>query len=132
MIKNHGVVVLIRNGEKFLFLKDSRALMLDCWAPPHGRCDESDKDEQAAVKREVLEETGLSVNPQKKIWTTEADTKVKTVSFWLAEVIGGTIIIDKEESSEFGWFSVDEALNLKLYPGTQKLLMLIKQGIIKF
>lgn len=81
MIKNHGVVVLIRNGEKFLFLKDSRALMLDCWAPPHGRCDESDKDEQAAVKREVLEETGLSVNPQKRFGRLKLTLKLKQSLF---------------------------------------------------
>jgi 8-oxo-dGTP pyrophosphatase MutT (NUDIX family) len=132
MTKDHGVVALIKRDEKFLLLKDSRELMLDYWGPPHGRCEEADEDEQASVRREVLEETGLQVNPQRKIWTTEADTKVKTVSFWLTEVVGGEIVIDKQESSEYGWFSLDEALNLKLYPGTKKFITLVKQGIISF
>lgn len=133
MIKNHGVVVLIRDDQqRFLLLKDSRELMLDYWAPPHGRCDESDKNEKDTVAREALEETNLQVLPFKKVWTTEADTKVKTISFWLAEIISGEIKIDKRESSEYGWFTIDEALNLKLYPGTKKFFVLLKQRDITF
>jgi 8-oxo-dGTP pyrophosphatase MutT (NUDIX family) len=130
MIKNHGVVVLIRHDKKFLLLKDSRELMLDHWAPPHGRCDESDENEKATVVRETFEETNLQVIPLKKIWEAKADTKVKTVAFWLAEVISGEIKIDEQESSEYGWFTLDEALALKLYPGTKKFFVLVKQGDI--
>ena len=130
MVKNHGVVVLIQRDKKFILLKDSRKLMLDYWAPPHGRCDESDKNEKDTVIREAFEETGLRVIPLKKVWTTEADTKVKTVSFWLTEVVEGDIKIDRRESSEYGWFTLDEALNLKLYPGTKKFFVLVKQGNI--
>lgn len=130
MLKNHGVVVLIKNDKKFLFLKDSRELMLDYWAPPHGRCDKSDKNEKATVIREVIEETNLQVLPIKKIWETGADTKVKTVAFWLAEITGGEIKIDERESSDYGWFTLDEALTLKLYPGTKKFFTLVKQGCI--
>lgn len=130
MIKNHGVVVLIKNDKKFLLLKDSRGLMLNHWAPPHGRCDKIDQDEESAVVREAFEETGLQVRPLKKIWTTKADTKVKTVSFWLAEVTGGEIKLDESESLEYGWFSIEEALSLNLYPGTQKFFVFVKRGDI--
>ncbi len=130
MLKNHGVVILIRDKDKFLLLKDSRELMLDFWAPPHGRCEEADKNEQDTVKREALEETGLNTAPIKKVWTTEADTKIKTVSFWLADVIDGEICIDKNESSEYGWFTFEEALKLKLYPGTKRFFNLVKDGEI--
>lgn len=130
MIKNHGVVVLIKKDKKFLLIKDSRELMLNLWAPPHGRCDEVDKNEKDSVIREVFEETGLQVNPVKKIWTTNADTKVKTVSFWLAEIIGGEIKLDEKEASEYGWFTIDEALELKLYPGTNAFFTLVKNGNI--
>ena len=130
MIKKHGVVILIKNDKKILLLKDSRELMLDYWAPPHGRCDESDENEEATVIRETFEETNLQVLPIKKIWETKADTKVKTVAFWLAEIIGGEIKIDERESSEYGWFTIEEAFNLKLYPGTKKFFVLVKQGDI--
>ena len=105
--------------------------MLDCWGPPHGRCEESDESEEDTVKREVFEETCLNVQPQKKLWTTEADTKVKTVSFWLTDFVSGEVAIDSEESSEFGWFTIDEILNLKLYPGTKDFFNLVKRGNIK-
>jgi len=130
METNHGVVALIIKDNKILFLKDSRDLMLDYWAPPHGRCEETDKNEEETVRREVFEETSLQVNPQRKLWTTKADTKVKTVSFWLAEFVSGEVAIDKQESSEFNWFSLDEILDLKLYPGTRDFFTLVKNGLI--
>lgn len=127
---NHGIVALVIKDDKFLLLKDSRALMLDYWGPPHGRCEESDENEEETVKREVFEETNLNVDPQKKLWTTEADTKVKTVSFWLTDFVSGEVVIDSDESSEFGWFTVDEILNLKLYPGTKDFFNLVKNGLV--
>jgi len=131
-LESHGVVVIIKKENKFLLLKDSRDLMLGSWGPPHGRCEPSDKTEEDAVVREVLEETNLQVKPLKKLWTTEADTKVKTVSFWEAELMGGELKVDPGESSEYGWFNVDEALELQLYPGTKKFLELVKDdyGIV--
>ena len=127
---NHGIVALVIKDDKFLLLKDSRKLMLDYWGPPHGRCEESDESEEATVKREVFEETNLNVNPKKKLWTTEADTKVKTVSFWLTDFVSGEVVIDSDESSEFGWFTIDEILNLKLYPGTKDFFNLVKNGLV--
>lgn len=126
----HGVVVIVEQQDKILLLKDSRNLMLGYWGPPHGRCETSDSSEEETVIREVLEETELKVKPIKKLWTTEADTKIKTVSFWKAEIIEGQIKIDPGESSEYGWFTVEKALRLKLYPGTKKFLELVRNGEI--
>ncbi len=127
-LSSHGIVALVMKDNKFLLLKDARKLMLGFWAPPHGRCETSDSSEEEAVKREVFEETGLKIIPVKKVWNTEADTKVKTVSFWLVKYSKGEVLLDKRESSNFGWFTLNEALNLKLYPGTKKFLKLIKNG----
>lgn len=121
---------MIRQEGKILFLKDSRNLMLNQWSFPHGRCEATDKLEEKTVIREVFEETCLKVKPIKKLWTTTADTKIKTVSFWMAEVIEGQIKIDPAESSEYGWFTIDEALKLELYPGTEKFLELVEKGEI--
>ena len=130
MIKNHGIVAIVIKNKKFLLLKDARNLMLNYWAPPHGRCNKNDVSEENCVIREVQEETSLHVKPIKKILTIDADTKVKTVSFWLTEIIDGKINIDKRESSEYGWFTLDEALKLKLYPGTKEFFVLLKKGKI--
>jgi len=119
-LSSHGVVALVRNDEgKFLLLEDSREAMLGRWAPPHGRCETTDESEAAGVERETFEETGLLVKPLRKLLTQPADTKVKTVSFWLVELRGGELAIDPSETARHGWFTVDEALGMKLYPGTK-------------
>jgi len=128
---NHGTVTLIIKDDKYLLLKDSRKAMLGCWAPPHGVCEAFDQCEEDCVIREVSEETSLKVKPIKKLWTTEGDTKVKTVSFWLVEFLAGEVKINKEESSDYSWFSLDEVVRLKLYPGTKKFFQLVKEGKIK-
>lgn len=130
-MSSHGIVAIVMKDKKFLLLEDSRSLMLGYWAPPHGRCNPTDPSEENCVIREVLEETNLNVRPIKKLWTTRADTKVKTVSFWLVEVLGGNIKIDKKETSNYGWFTLDEVLKLKLYPGTKKFFELIKKNKIQ-
>ncbi|MDP4038559.1 MAG: NUDIX domain-containing protein, partial [bacterium] len=118
-LSTHGIVALVRDNKgKFLLLEDSREPMKGHWAPPHGRCETTDKSEEDGVVREVKEETGIAAKPIKKVLTQPADTKVKTVSFWLVETDEHEVKLD-EESSDHGWFSVDEALSLKLYPGTK-------------
>ena len=130
-MKSHGIAAIIKKDNKFLLLKESRDLLFGLWKPPSGRAEEFDLDEEATVMREVKEETDLEVKPIKKLWTTKADTKVKTVSFWLAEIIGGDLKIDEREASEFKWATTDEALELKLYPGTKKFFEKVKAGKIE-
>ena len=36
-----------------------------------------------------------------------------------------------DESSDFGWFSLDEVLNMKLYPGTKSFFIDVKAGRMK-
>jgi ADP-ribose pyrophosphatase YjhB (NUDIX family) len=125
-LSSHGVVVVIKNSAgQLLFIKDARPLMLNRWAPPHGLC-EPDKDstEEDSVIREAKEKAGLAVRPIKKLYTRPADTKAKTVSFWLAELAGAaTVRIDPSKSAAFGWYAPEAALKkLKLYPGTRDFL----------
>jgi 8-oxo-dGTP pyrophosphatase MutT (NUDIX family) len=127
-LSSHGIVGLVRNHEgKFLMLKEARELLQGHWAPPHGRIEPTDPNEEATVIREVGEETGLNVKPFKKLLTLPADTKVKTVSFWLTELAEpGEIKVDPTEVVEYGWFSVEEALSLPLYPGTKLFFEKVK------
>ena len=129
-LEDHGIIAIIKDNNKILLLKDSRELMLGFWAPPHGRCEPTDDSEEKAVIREVMEETNLRIKPIKKLWTTKADTKVKTVSFWEVELESGEVKINPDESSEYGWFTLDEALNHKLYPGTKKFFEMLQGGKI--
>lgn len=128
-LSSHGIVALVRDQDgKFLLLQDARQPMQGCWAPPHGRCEAGDASEEAGVVRETAEETRLQVRPVKKLLTQPADTKVATVSFWLVETLGGELAIDKSETGEYGWFDIDEALALNLYPGTKSFFQKLKTG----
>lgn len=128
-LTSHGVVVLIRRDGKYLLLKESRDLLNGHYGPPHGRMETTDVNEEACVSREVKEETGLSVKPIRKLVTIPADTKVKTVSFWLAEETElSEIKIDPGESSEYGWYTPGEALSLTLYPGTKIFFEMLVSG----
>lgn len=130
-LNSHGVVALIKDNDKFLLIKESRDLLNGHFGPPHGRVNEGEVDEVSAVIREVREEVGLNVTPVKKLLTIPADTKVKTVSFWLVEVNGSMeVTIDPTEASEYGWYTPAEALKLTLYPGTKKFFEMILSGEI--
>jgi ADP-ribose pyrophosphatase YjhB (NUDIX family) len=125
-LSSHGIVALVRDTSgKYLLLEDAREQMKGLWAPPHGRCEQDDGTEEKGVVREVKEETGLIVIPIKKIHTQPADTKVKTVSFWLVDSASKDVTLD-EESSASGWFTVEEALNIPLYPGTRQFFEMVR------
>jgi ADP-ribose pyrophosphatase YjhB (NUDIX family) len=128
-LSSHGIVALVSDAEsRFLLLEDARELMKGLWAPPHGRCETTDVSEEAGVIREVREETGLSVEPVRKVFTQPADTKVKTVSFWLVKTIGNSRVTLDEESSRSGWFTINEALKISLYPGTKTFFEKVLAG----
>jgi 8-oxo-dGTP diphosphatase len=130
-LSSHGIVALVRNTEgKFLLLEDAREQMKGYWAPPHGRCEDSDITEENGVIREVKEETGLNVKPIRVVLTQPADTKVKTVSFWLVETDSQNIQLD-DESSQFGWYGLEETSQLLLYPGTKLFFEKVINGEIK-
>jgi ADP-ribose pyrophosphatase YjhB (NUDIX family) len=129
-LATHGIVALVRNSEgEFLILEDARGATKGWWAPPHGGCEITDGSEENAVIREVKEETNLDVVPVRKIHTQHADTRLKSVSFWVVEAADGKVTLD-EESSQSGWFTIDEALKLSLYPGTKSFFEKVRQNEI--
>jgi len=127
-LQSHGIVALVRNADgAFLLLEDSREATKGLWAPPHGSCETYDQSEEQTVIREVKEETNLDVAPTAKVLTQAADTKLKTVSFWLVTTRDGTVALN-EESSQSGWFTIDQALQLSLYPGTKSFFEKVRHG----
>lgn len=124
----HGIVALVRNqAGEFLLLRDARDQMKGYWAPPHGRCEPTDASEEDGLIREVKEETSLLVQPIRKVFTQPADTKVKTVSFWTVSNDDCEPSLN-EESSAFGWYGIDAALGLRLYPGTRVFFEKLQSG----
>lgn len=110
------VGALIEKNGKFLLLKRANTkTFCDYWTLPAGSV-ENDENIKDAVKREVKEETNLDFFKPIlfKIYYedfSQFDWKAKTSIFY-GEFAGRVRI--NEESSEFGWFSLDEIKNMKL------------------
>ncbi len=129
----HGVVVIIKNPDnKILLLEDNRKPSTGLWSPPHGRINSLDKDETESVEREVFEETRLRVKSLNKLITLPADYKVKSLSFWQAELIKDEkVVLDKNEASSFGWFSLKEIMDLPLKTATKTFFEMVLDRKIK-
>ena len=118
-LNSHGIIALVKNQEgKYLLLEAAREPMKGFWAPPHGLRKASDESEESAVIREVYEETRLPVSPIKKLFTKSTDTKFDIISFWEVITDKSKIFLN-EESSAYGWFTIEEALVLNLHPSTK-------------
>ncbi len=117
----YGVVALVRKGERYLLLQERHEILRGFWGPPHGKSDSNDVDESSTVVRETFEETGLKVLPTRKLLDKVADSRVNKVSFWEVNVIGGHLAISEKECMGYGWFTLDEALRLTLYPATREV-----------
>ena len=123
---DHGVVAIIRDREgRYLLVKEGRAdnPYVGAWSGPHGRCQPSDVLEEESVVRESREECGIEVRVLKRLYTRAADTKVRTVSFWLAEFLEESPaprVACEREVADVRWFATDEILSgeIPLYPGT--------------
>jgi len=103
---------IILKDKKILLIKRSNYTQIypECWACPGGRAEAGETAEQNVI-REVKEEVNLNFTP----------TEILTTATWqnrfLYRFIGtweGTIKIQEEEITEFGWFTYTEAKKLNL------------------
>ena len=93
------------------------------WSLAKGTPDPGETLEETAL-REVREETGLEVEMQEPIssityWFADRENAVryhKTVHFYLMAPVGGDVSLHDPEFDVVRWFSMDEALNILIYP----------------
>lgn len=102
---------IIKNseGKYLILLKSSKEdINPNTYDIPGGRMSFGEKPEEAVV-REVKEETGLNVKPQKvfEVWTfTKEDFQLVGINF-LCELTDGDITLS-EEHDEANWYSKSE------------------------
>ena len=93
------------------------------WSLAKGTPDAGETMEETAL-REVREETGLEVEMQEPIssityWFADRENAIryhKTVHFYLMAPVGGAVSLHDPEFDVVRWFSMDEALNILIYP----------------
>ena len=101
------------------------------WALPKGAIDQGERGIDAAV-REVLEETGLIVEPVRRlepvkyVYQRDGERIFKVVTFWVMAVVGGELgaIADemRVEVAEVAWVPLADAPKLLAYRGERRIV----------
>ncbi|HUW24229.1 MAG TPA: NUDIX domain-containing protein [Patescibacteria group bacterium] len=128
-----GVGIMILKDQKVLLGQrhfdptkaDSELHGEGTWTMPGGKLRFGEKLIEA-VSREVLEETGLVVNPKKIKIISLTDDIVKdkhyvTVGFLCGDFSGEARVNESEEITRWAWFSLDN-LPTPLYPASEKII----------
>ncbi len=110
MAKIGQYVLILQNG-KILLLKRAGS---DSWSLPGGRLNEEDTPREA-VKREIEEETGLSIDNLHpyEVLLLKDRYQTKYSVFFTCNVINVKEIILSEEHSEYDFFARDQLENFK-------------------
>jgi ADP-ribose pyrophosphatase YjhB (NUDIX family) len=100
-------------------LRKRKRIGIDCWGPPGGGNDATDKNVAHAARRETLEETGLDfpISAFYKIGMLEGFKQKETLELaWIVHIFTATawpdmkdqIRFDPKEHDKIGWFTIDE------------------------
>jgi 8-oxo-dGTP pyrophosphatase MutT (NUDIX family) len=124
-----GGVVYRRNGEVLEVVLASRRTRRGdlAWGLAKGGV-EGDESMQEAAVREVLEETGLTVEVESSLGETKyfyvwGDARIrKTVHFFLMRHTGGDPEDRDDEMEEVRWFPMERALKRAAYRGEREIL----------
>jgi len=101
--KTYGVKCVIQNGREILMIRNTYGP--GWWTFPGGGIKRNETAEQA-VKREVIEEVGISIKDLRKIgeFTSTAEYKKDTISVFVGISENNNITIDEKEILEAQWF----------------------------
>jgi 8-oxo-dGTP pyrophosphatase MutT (NUDIX family) len=90
------------------------------WELLGGRAEPGDDGPEATIRREVLEETGLSVEVGSiiDVWYYEvADKGRVTIASYFAELCDGAEAVASHEHSDLAFFAPEEVVNLNIPDG---------------
>jgi 8-oxo-dGTP diphosphatase len=108
---------VIFSGNKFLIIKRSPDAFnrANTWDLPGG-CVSFGEEHEASLRREIKEETGLSVDPLVLLqFTTDYDKKTKIYTFFtsfVTKTLSKKVILSKEHT-DYKWSTLDEFIKLE-------------------
>ena len=122
-----GVRVVVPDDKGRILLVRQHHENRDIWMLPGGGIEEGENAAEAAA-REVLEETGVSVEVRRLIWHVEEvspERGQRFVNFFLAEILEGEAVLGQDPEfdaehqvlRELAFFSKEEVMGLpNVYP----------------
>ncbi len=120
-----AIVSVITNGDKILMIERApRGLYSGYWAPVSGKVEPGESQESAVV-RESMEEVGLTVWPVRKVWENITTSGTYRLHWWLAEYVGGELVLDKREVSDARWVTVEEISAFKIFEGDREFYEMV-------
>jgi 8-oxo-dGTP pyrophosphatase MutT (NUDIX family) len=96
------MAVVRRGGRILMICRGPAARMPGYWAPPSGRVEPGERQEDAVV-REVREEVGLRVSPIAKVWESETHDGSFRLHWWTAEAGPGDVRPAPLEVADARW-----------------------------
>jgi 8-oxo-dGTP diphosphatase len=122
-----AVSVALRSGERLLLVKRGRAPSKGLYAFPGGRVEDGESLEQAA-RRELMEETGLSVDGMELHAELELDGRepgtAYRLSVFCALYVSGELAAGDDAESA-GWFTLAEMEALPITASTLAVAKII-------
>jgi ADP-ribose pyrophosphatase YjhB (NUDIX family) len=123
-----GVGAVVFRGDEVLLIKRGKPPLEGWWTVPGGLLETGERLE-AAVVREVLEETGLHVEPQRVAALFErimrdADGRTEyhyVIVDYLCALVGGELKA-ASDVADAAWVRVDDLPNWKIAPGTPPVI----------
>lgn len=115
------IYALIKDKENVLLLKrpKDKKVYAGYWNFPGGKMEDGEIEILCLI-REVEEETGLKFKPFVKILDiVDEENETKRVAVFLGSADG--IIALSSEHEEYGWFSVEQILNLPVLPYIKRI-----------
>jgi 8-oxo-dGTP pyrophosphatase MutT (NUDIX family) len=112
-IARRGVVAVIVRDRRCLLIRRSLTVAAPgAWCFPGGGI-EAGESEAEALRRELLEELGVSVTPGRRLWESVTDWRVH-LAWWTAELsTKETLLANPAEVAEFCWLGWDEMTRLE-------------------
>jgi 8-oxo-dGTP diphosphatase len=113
-LKTQVVAAIIIKDGKFLLGKrnPNKKSAPNYWCPVSGRM-EADETEQEAVVREVQEEVGLIVVPEKKLFVFDSEDGSANIHWWLVRIVSGVAALMNDEHTEIKWVTIEEMKSLQ-------------------
>ncbi len=117
-----STAALIRRGDRLLLVRRAAGGDLsECWELPGGKADPGEHPAQA-LKRELQEELGIEADVGTPVGEAQFVHRGERYRLIGYEVVVANSEVALHEHEEYGYYTIDEALNLRLAPSDGSLL----------